>query len=45
LSRPLDGGNGQLEWLLRALDRRFQIRAVGRGPSGLTVAQLAARRG
>jgi hypothetical protein len=45
VSHPVDSGNPQLEWLARALDRRFEIRPVHRGPYGLTVAQLAARTG
>ncbi len=45
MSHPVAGGNAQLEWLVRALDRRFEIRPIHRGPYGLTVAQLDARSG
>jgi hypothetical protein len=41
----LADGNGEMEWVLRALDRRFVLRPVGRGPYGLSVAQLVARTG
>jgi hypothetical protein len=41
----LADGNGELEWVLRALDRRFEIRPIHRGSDGLIVAQLAARTG
>ena len=45
VSHPVASGNAQLEWLARALDRRFEIRPIHRGPYGLTVAQLDARSG
>lgn len=41
----LADGNGELEWVLRALDRRFRILPIHRGSGGLMVAQLAARGG
>jgi hypothetical protein len=41
----LADGNGELEWVLRALNRRFQIQPIHRGSGGLTVAQLVARGG
>jgi hypothetical protein len=44
-AHPVNGGDQQLEWVLRALDRRFEIRPVYRDPNGLIVAQLAARAG
>ena len=41
---PIAGGNQQLEWLLRELDRRFRIVPIYRDPDGLIVAELASRR-
>lgn len=40
---PIDLGDQEDEWLLRAIDQRFAIRPIHRDPSGLIVAQLAAR--
>ena len=42
---PIDGGNQQLEWLLRQLDRRFLLRPIYRDRDGLIVAELAPREG
>ena len=40
---PIDGGNQELEWLLREIDRRFGLRPVYRDPDGLIVAELSPR--
>jgi hypothetical protein len=40
---PIDGGNQQLEWLLREIDRRFRLQPIYRDPDGLIVAELAPR--
>jgi hypothetical protein len=40
---PLDYGDQEDEWLLRAIDRRFVIRPLFRDPDGLIVASLARR--
>jgi hypothetical protein len=40
---PIDGGNQELEWLLKAIDARFAITPVHRGPDGLILARLARR--
>ena len=42
---PIDGGNQELEWLLREIDRRFRLRPVYRDPDGLIVAELSPRAG
>jgi hypothetical protein len=44
-SHPIDGGDQEDEWLLREIDRRFEIRPVYRDPDGLIVAQLVSRQG
>ena len=43
LKAPVDGGGVEAEWILRYLDRRFDIRPVARAPDGLIVATLASR--
>jgi hypothetical protein len=43
LGAPIDGGGVETEWILRALDRRFEIRPIYRAADGLTVATLVAR--
>lgn len=43
LRAPVDGGGVEVEWILRYLDRRFEIRPVARGRDGLLVARLIAR--
>jgi len=43
LNRPIDGGAAETEWILRALDRRFQIRPLLHSREGLIVAELARR--
>jgi hypothetical protein len=43
IARPIDGGYQEIEWLLRAVDLRFQIRPVYRDPDGLVVAELVSR--
>ncbi len=40
---PIDGGNQELEWLLREIDRRFRLQPIYRDPDGLIVAELAPR--
>lgn len=42
---PIDGGNQQLEWLLRQIDRRFRLQPIYRDRDGLIVAELARREG
>jgi hypothetical protein len=42
---PIDGGNQQLEWLLREIARRFRLRPIYRDRDGLIVAELAPRTG
>ena len=42
---PIDGGNQELEWLLREIDRRFRLRPIYRDPDGLIVAELVPRGG
>ena len=42
---PIDGGNQEVEWLLREIDRRFRLRPVYRDPDGLIVAELVPRGG
>lgn len=42
---PLDEGDQEDEWLLRAIDRRFLIRPLFRDSDGLIVARLASRSG
>jgi hypothetical protein len=42
-AHPIDGGDQEDEWLLRAIGLRFQIRPVYRDPDGLIVAELVAR--
>ncbi len=41
---PLDYGDQEDEWLLAAIDRRFEIRPIHRAPDGLIVAELRVRR-
>ena len=43
IDRPIDAGYADLEWLLRAIDRRFVIRPIVRRRDGLIVARLEAR--
>jgi hypothetical protein len=43
LAHPLDGGNTQLEWILRQLEARFALRPIDRGSDGFVVAALATR--
>jgi hypothetical protein len=43
LRASIDGGNVELEWILRYLDRRFRIQPVYTAPDGLVVAQLERR--
>jgi hypothetical protein len=42
---PIDGGNQQLEWLLREIDRRFRLQPIYRDPDGLIIAELVPRAG
>jgi hypothetical protein len=42
-AHPVDGGDQEDEWLLRAIDRRFALRPVYRDRDGLIVAALAPR--
>jgi hypothetical protein len=43
LRAPIAGGGVEVEWILRALDRRFEIRPIYRDADGLIVATLSAR--
>ena len=43
LNAPIDGGGVEVEWILRAIDRRFEIRPLYRAADGLIVATLRAR--
>lgn len=43
LRAPIDGGGVEVEWILRYLDRRFQIEPIDRAPDGLVVAELIPR--
>jgi hypothetical protein len=43
LNVPVDGGGVEPEWILRYLDRRFEIRPIHRAPDGLIVATLVRR--
>jgi hypothetical protein len=43
LAAPIDGGGVEVEWILRALDRRFVIHPLVRSPDGLIVARLDRR--
>jgi hypothetical protein len=43
LKAPIDGGGVEAEWILRYLDRRFEIKPVARAPDGLIVAELVRR--
>jgi hypothetical protein len=43
LRASIDGGNVELEWILRYLDRRFRIQPLYSGPDGLVVAELERR--
>jgi hypothetical protein len=43
LKSPIDQGKVELEWILRYLDRRFEIRPLVRDPDGLVVATLVKR--
>jgi hypothetical protein len=43
LRASIDGGNVELEWILRYLDRRFRIQLVYAAPDGLVVAELEPR--
>ncbi len=40
---PIAGGWQEIEWLLRAIDQRFEIVPLYRAPDGLIAAQLRAR--
>jgi hypothetical protein len=42
---PIDEGDQEDEWLLRAIDQRFAIRPIYRDRDGLIVAELASRGG
>ena len=42
-AHPIDGGNQQLEWLAREIDRRFEIKPIARARDGLIVAELVRR--
>jgi hypothetical protein len=44
LTHEIDGGQLQTDWILRSLDRSFQIRPLARSRDGLIVAELALRR-
>ena len=39
-AHPIDGGNPELEWLARQIDRRFVIKPIARARDGLIVAEL-----
>ncbi len=41
--QPIAGGNLQLEWLLKQIDRRFAIKPLARARDGLIVAELVSR--
>ncbi len=43
LDRPIDGGWPETEWILQALDRRFQLRPLVHAGDGLIVAELVPR--
>jgi hypothetical protein len=43
-AHPIEGGDQQLEWLLRQINRRFAIQPIYRDRDGLIVAQLISRR-
>jgi hypothetical protein len=43
LKAPIDQGGVEVEWILRSLDRRFEIRPLVRAPDGLIVATLVKR--
>jgi hypothetical protein len=43
LRAPIDGGGTEVEWILRALDRRFAIQPIHRAADGLIVAALRSR--
>jgi hypothetical protein len=43
LKAPIDQGGVEVEWILRYLDRRFEIRPLARAPDGLVVATLVKR--
>jgi hypothetical protein len=43
-SRPILGGDQEIEWILRELDRRFRLVSIIRDQSGLIVARLAPKR-
>jgi hypothetical protein len=43
LKAPVDGGGVEAEWILRYLDRRFEIKPIARAPDGLIVAELERR--
>jgi hypothetical protein len=43
-SRPILGGDQEIEWILRELDRRFRLVPIIRDQSGLIVARLAPKR-
>ena len=44
LKHEIDGGELETDWILRALDRSFQIRPLVRSADGLIVAELAPSR-
>jgi hypothetical protein len=43
LTAPIDGGGVEIEWILRYLDRRFEIRPIAGASDGLVVATLVRR--
>jgi hypothetical protein len=43
VSARIDGAQPELAWILHEIDLRFRIRLIDRDPTGLIVAQLAAR--
>jgi hypothetical protein len=42
-AHPIDGGDQELEWLARQIDRRFAIKPIARARDGLIVAELQPR--
>jgi hypothetical protein len=42
-AHPIGGGDQEEDWLLREIDRRFQIWPIYRDPDGLIVAELVSR--